>query len=258
MPSPFPGMDPYLERTSGWHPFHTWLVTSLAEELNRVLPERYYASAETRMVRTVLDDSLLVGTADTAVLSRGTRDSAAGGSGVGTAGVEVLVPLSETERERYIEVCDADLGGEVVVAVEVLSPSNKRPGVGREQYLEKRNVILGSLVHLVEIDLLRRGQRMPVASAPDGYAYSILVSRVGVRPRARLLPFGIRDRFPNFVLPLQLPEEEPQVDLRAALDHVYESGRYAQRIDYTRSPEPPLSGEDEAWADALLREKGLR
>ena len=38
----------------------------------------------------------------------------------------------------------------------------------------------------------------------------------------------------------------------------YDAGRYAQRLDYQRAPHAPLSGEDAAWAEALLREKGYR
>ena len=59
MPSPFPGMDPYLEAPSIWPDFHHKLAAELSTELNGSLPSPYYARLEMRQelgiakVRTV-------------------------------------------------------------------------------------------------------------------------------------------------------------------------------------------------------------
>jgi len=65
------------------------------------------------------------------------------------------VPLSvDVERHTFLEIRDCD-NRQLVTVLELLSPSNKRPGPDREQYLAKRQQLLASSVHLVELDLLR-------------------------------------------------------------------------------------------------------
>jgi hypothetical protein len=142
--------------------------------------------------------------------------------------------------------------------VEVLSPWNKRPGDGRDDFVERRGRILRSSTNLVEIDLLRSGPRLPAFGAPEGSAYSILLSAAARRPHGLLLPFGVRDPIPNFSLPLRPEDAEPEVDLKALVDEFYDTTRVAVRIDYTRPPDPPLNPEDEKWADRMLGERGRR
>lgn len=249
MPSPFPGMDPYLERQGRWHPFHTRLVSTLADAIDAILPERYYVSVEERATIMVPEDSIAVGRPDVTVADLGgPRRGDRGGTATLAPAIEVTVPVPETLGERYLEVRDIEDTDEVVTVIEVLSPWNKRPGRGRADYLAKRDLVLASRTNLVEIDLLRSGARMPLFGGESPYDYGVLVSRGEMRPRAVLIPFTVRDRIPVFPLPLLPGDVEPLVELQAVFDQVYDRSRLSKRIDYERPPDPPLRPEDAAWA----------
>jgi hypothetical protein len=145
----------------------------------------------------------------------------------------------------------------VVAAIEILSPSNKRPGSeGRRQYEKKRRTLFGTLTHFVEIDLCRMGPPMPLRGKAPASDYRILVSRSEQRPRADLHPFSVRDPFPSFHLPLQSGDDEPAVDLRAALARVYEEAALDLSIDYGGEALPPLGAADAAWCRELLERAG--
>ena len=159
--------------------------------------------------------------------------------------------------ETFLEVREVG-SGRVITLVEVLSPSNKRPGDGRDQYERKRLRVLGSQTHLVEIDLLRGGAPLPLRGTIAASHYRILVSRAGQPPRAALLSWSVREPIPPFVLPLQPGDAEPSLELTALLHGLYDRAGYDLRIDYREEPEPPLAGDDAAWVDALLRAAGLR
>ena len=171
--------------------------------------------------------------------------------------VTVELPLPDEVRESYLEIRSSE-GERVITVLEVLSPTNKRPGEGRDQYLRKRLNILGTLTHLVEIDLLRGGQPMPMYGYQGSSDYRIVISRAARRPRADLLAFSIRQPIPTFHLPLQSGDDEPEVDLNHLLHALYDRAGYDLRIDYRDAPEPPLAGDEAAWADMLLREAGQR
>ena len=146
----------------------------------------------------------------------------------------------------------------VVTVIEVLSPTNKRPSKRREMYETKRENVFNSRSHLVEIDLLRSYQPLPVFGNDIEASYRILVSRANQKPLADLYLFNLPDMIPQFPLPLRGGDAEPIVDLQALLNGVYDRAAYDFRIDYTTVPVPPLSEADAAWADSLLRDKGLR
>jgi hypothetical protein len=176
---------------------------------------------------------------------------------VGCLEERVEVPVPDPVRETYLVVRAAQ-AGDVVTVVELLSPTNKRPGEGRTLYEEKRLSVLGSRTSLVEIDLHRGGQRMPVAGAPPGADYTILIRRGDRRIRADLLAFGIRQPIPPFALPLYPGDLEPEVDLGALLHALYETAAYDLRIDYRQNAVPPIGEADREWVDGLLREEKLR
>ncbi len=143
---------------------------------------------------------------------------------------------------------------EVVTVLEVLSPGNKRPGGdGQREYLAKRDLILQSAVHLVELDLLRGGERLPMASPLPPGDYFAVVSASHRRPRAEVWPAALRQPLPDIRIPLS-GEEETGLPLQSVLDEVYDRAGYGAILRYRRPPEPPLSPSDQAWADALLRE----
>lgn len=166
----------------------------------------------------------------------------------------MTVPLPEEVRESYLEIRERQTGT-VVTTLEILSPKHKRSRDGRDAYLWKRQRVLASLTHLVEIDLLRSGTPMPIQGAVQKTDYRILISRGDRRPIAQLYPFNLQESIPVFQLPLKAGDMEPLVDLNTILDGVYERAGFDLRVDYTQPPQPALSQEDATWADVLLREQ---
>lgn len=277
MPSPFPGMDPWLEDPSVWPDVHASLLVAIRNALGPRLRPRYYVRVEARLYEAEIAAVDAFGMADFAALSsRELPDAAAAprgnvggvatasaGRAAGAAVVEVEILLTAPVRERYLEVRAAETR-DVITVIELLWPANKRGGEGRRQYLEKRSRVMRSLTNLVELDLLRAGQPVPVwhGGAPLPVealgTYRIVISRGYERPRARLLPFSLRDTIPPVPIPLRPNDDEPALDLRQALSAVYDQGSYDLALNYRREPVPPLVRDDAGWADALLREKGLR
>ncbi|MEG4500187.1 DUF4058 family protein [Microcoleus sp. F10-C6] len=237
----FPGMNPYLENPTLWSEVHSWLIIELARSLNPSLIPKYRAALEKR----VYMDSLLVGIPDASVFQQNPETSRALNrvtTGVLTKPIRVTLPLTEEITERYLEIREVKTG-KVVTVVEVLSPKNKRVGEGRDKYLTKRQKILDSATHLVEIDLLRTGNFMPMVQGilTD---YRILVSRANLRPEAELYPFNVTESIPQFLFPLQPPDEEPVVNLAEILEQVYQEAALDLAIDYSVQPVPPLSESD--------------
>lgn len=260
MPSPFPGMDPYLEHPELWPGVHHWLITAIAESLIPQLRPKYRVAVEVRMYETSGEKSLLVGIPDVVVqrplrASKGELNVAV--SPPPNQPLSVIVPMPELSKEGYLEVREVGTG-EVVTAIEVLSPANKRYGEGRRAYESKRQRVLGSSTHLVEIDLLRAGEPMPILSNGSQGSYQILVSRGAVRPQADLYSFSLQERIPSFSLPLRPEDAEPLVDLQSVLNGVYDRAAYDLAIAYDQEPVPPLAEADTAWAEALLHKQGLR
>lgn len=261
MPSPFPGMNPYLEHPEIWPEVHHWLTTVIAESLVPRLRPKYRVAIEKRVYQTNAEDSLLVGIPDVMV-QRQINATRPAKTNVAIASppaqpITVTVPVPETVRESYLEIRDLPTG-EVVTVIEILALKNKLSGVGRRTYERKRRRVLGSLTHLVEIDLLREGKPMPAFSNGIQSDYRILVSREERRPQADLYAFSLTDIIPSFPLPLRSEDVEPIVDLQALLGSVYDRAGYDLVIDYNREPVPPLKEVDAVWADAWLRQQGVR
>ncbi len=258
MPTPFPGMDPYLEQRSLWPDVHNSLITALRDDLAPRLRPRYFVAVEER---TYSDNSSALTFAGRPALAVSqVREAAVAyriAPQVRQAGVAVVeLPISDIERETFLEIRDQD--DRVVTVLEILSPANKAPGKGRDLYLRKRNQVLDSLTNLVEIDLLRAGQPMEMHGDYPPSHYRILVSREATRPRAELYYFSARDPIPDLPLPLQTDEAEPTVVLNQLLHDLYDRAGYDLRIDYSQASDPPLDEEDAAWADDLLRQAALR
>ncbi len=219
MPSPFPGMNPYLEQDDVWHDFHERFLPAAAEVIGAQVQPNYIVK---------IDEHVYVHE-----LPAGSRR---------LSGVDV-------ESESFIEIRDRR-SRERVCVIELLSPANKRPGPDREQYLAKRGMLLNSPAHLVEIDLLRSGEPMPSEGRPV-CAYSVAVSRVEERPDAGFWPIGLRDRLPEIPIPLRTPHPDARLDLQALLNRIYDAAGYAYYI-HEGSPAPPLSPEEAAWARPLF------
>jgi hypothetical protein len=191
----------------------------------------------------------LLGRSDVFVGQKGVGPASASPTATLTAPRSVTLPVVEKEGQSYVEIRDRR-SRRLVTVIELLSPSNKQPGPDRDQCEYKRAEVLASPTHLVEIDLLRGGKRMPFEEEIP-CDYCVLVSRVSQRPRAGLWTIGLRDRLPPVPVPLAGDDPEPVLDVQAILHHLYDAGGYAKFI-YDAEPVPPLSNEDAAWARSLI------
>ncbi|MGF1496535.1 MAG: DUF4058 family protein [Elainellaceae cyanobacterium] len=246
--SPFPGMNPYLENPELWSEVHSRLVVAIADAIALPLRPNYYVAVEKRTYWVEPDDSVLVSVPDVSVFSKSAtnRQELPAATAVLSSASEpltVTVPLMEEVQERYLEIREVKTGA-VITTLELLSPKNKRAGEGRDAYLRKRQRVLASFTHLVEIDLLRAGKPMPVQSLPPEADYRILVSRGDRRPTAQLYAFTLRDPIPNFPLPLKAGDPDLLVDLNPILDGVYERAGFDLRIDYDQPLQPALAQDD--------------
>jgi hypothetical protein len=254
MPSPFPGMDPYLEDPAVWSDFHGTFLMAIRAELNRRLPPHYVA----RWDRYVwIDDSngepKIVGKPDTFVVEKQGREEEAGSVAVLAAPATIRVPAVDPKGKPFLKIIDAR-NRRVVTAVELLSPANKN-APRRENYLEKRQEYFRSKTNLVEIDLLRSGVRPPFDDPPPKADYYVLVCQAVNLPRAGIWAFGVRDPLPTIPIPLSGEDAPLRLELRPCLDRAYEEGRFADDIDYHEPPVPPLKEPDAAWARELLAAK---
>ncbi len=248
MPSPFPGMNPYLEQPALWPDFHAAFLFEFKANLVSLVRPRYLVLLERHVfVQEPPGEPTTVRLRPDVLIAAPRRRE-----GGGVAVAEVVAPVDvehlaqEVERVSYLEIRDA-ASGDVVTVVELLSPANKRED--RLTYLARREKVLGSAVHLVEVDLLRGGRAMPEANRPP-CAYSVLVSRAEGRPHAGFWPIQLRQRLPVVPVPLRDPDPPADVDLQAILHRVYDVSAYEDFI-YRGRPEPPLDPDDAAWAEAL-------
>jgi hypothetical protein len=136
--------------------------------------------------------------------------------------------------------------------IEILSPTNTRPGVGRQKYVRKRLEILGTHTNLVEIDLLRAWEPMPFEGNVPSSHYRILVRRGEQGSEADLYPFTVYDPIPEFPLSLQAGDVEPMINLNKLLDDVYAEGSYDVRINYHQPAQPPLTEDEARWAGEVM------
>ncbi len=255
MPSPFPGMDPYLESPTYWSSLHSRLIIGIADAIAQPLRPRYYVEVEMRTYWSDGEEEVLVGIPDGLVLAPAqitqVEPERQVATAVAPAPKQVVIPLPEVVKERFLEIREVKTD-RVVTVIELLSPKNKQAGEGRTSYQTKRRSILGSQTHLVEIDLLRAGRPMAFAGEDTVSDYRILVSRCQQRPYADFYGFSIRDALPTFGLPLD-SEELLAVNLQEIFSGVYERAGYDLRLDYSSEiPAPKLSAANQAWAKALL------
>lgn len=263
MKSPFPGMDPYLEDPQVWPGFHHALAEEIKAHLNEQIGPKYFADVE---VRTVMQE---VGAAasqvmypDAAILAqkpRIVRETAVVTPSpipLPPAPVRRPVTLPTQTRLRAVQIFVTETA-ELITSIEILSPFNKQAGDGVEEYRRKRRRVLQADVHLVELDLLRGGQRpgAEVAYPPLAADYVLLVNRAnsGAERISDIWPVALSAALPTLPIPLAAPDADATLDLTAVLQSVYQRGGYAWRLDY-RLPVPPpaLTPEMAAWVAQLL------
>lgn len=254
MPSPFPGMNPFLEQEDVWHDFHQSFIPIAREILSEQVLPAYLVKVEEFLFIHELpaDERRLLGRADVSLKASSGNPAASGlgSSVVAEAPIYARVPAAvDVERHAYLEIRDRH-GRELVTVIELLSSSNKRLGPDREQYLAKRRQLLAGNTHLVEFDLLRGGPRLPLEDLPDCDYYA-MVSRAEERPRVGVWPLRLRDPLPTIPIPLRAPDADARLDLQALLHRLYDSAGYRYYV-YDGAPQPPLHPEDAAWARQFL------
>lgn len=259
MPSPFPGMDPYMERPGRWPDLHQRLVAYIAEALQPQLRPKYIARIDERVElrpsgNKVVPDFLVI---------EPPRRLSETQTAYGALIADEPQTISDGDEERrisFLELVHWETGN-VVTVIDVLSPSNKL-GLGRDDYLQKQEDLLNTDCNLVEIDLLS-GPAVAFArrfrvTTPQDWRYIVSISRSQQRTQVEAYAIPLREWLPRCKIPL-LPEDDDAVlDLPTVFTRCYDVGSYDLLLDYRQPPPVELSEAEEKWMAALLEEKGLR
>lgn len=227
MPSPFPGMDPYLEDEQLWPAFQHQLVTSLYQILLPGLVDRYRARVGQRQY--VTEQPLFTSV------------------------------IREAHNEEYIEIRQRS-NGRLVTLVDVASLANKTSQAGRQAYLEKRREGRQAGASLVELDLLIQGQPLLDYSReglPD-WDYAVTVTRHTQPDRFEIYTATLQKRLPRFRLPLASDDRDTVVDLQTVFNRAFDQGSFAAQIDYQRDPPTTLTVEDRQWLVEYLKQQKVR
>jgi hypothetical protein len=257
-------MDPFIEDQE-WTDFHARCITVIGEVLTPSVRHRYVVRVERRVyVEHHTGESDWV-VPDVAVLRDAGARPASGAARTASRPlataprpVECLVPMPVTKRETYL-VIRGTRTNEVVTVIELLSPTNKTRGSdGFREYIERREKLLQSAAHLVEVDLLRRGEGPPVIGSLPDLDYRALVCRRQSRPKAQAYGWSLRDRLPTLPVPLSEDDPEADLDLQQVFTTTYERAAYEDSIDYAATLNPPLRADDDAWVREILgrRQRG--
>jgi hypothetical protein len=250
-------MDPYLEGAL-WTTFHFAFGAEIVRQLAPRLRPRYLVLPVERFVMATSDDIAITASIYPDVgVAKGARETPATYAIATTdLPLHLATVIPEAVPHVSIEIRDTP-NRQLVTAVEILSPTNKR-AEGRMEYLAKRRRILLSTAHLLEIDLLRQGQRLPMHDPLPPARYFVLLSRAENRPISEVWPLGLRDSLPAVPIPLLPGDADVPLDLQQTFTATYDLLGYDLAIDYTRPPEPPLDDVESPIADSLLRSAGLR
>jgi hypothetical protein len=255
-------MDPYLENPAIWPNFHHRLISELESELNRLLRPRYSANVEDRVY---LSDEKDPGhefvVPDVHILHQRVgvpiKHQPIVGSLATIQPVEVTTVLEDEIHESYIEILDRQ-DRRVVTVIEVLSPTNKLANsYGRDSYLGKRREVLSSKTHLLEIDLLRSGIRIPIRESLPTFDYLVHLSRADQvsRLRGKVWPIPLSAVLPVIPLPLKSGDDDLALNLQSLLNSAYDNGGFDMKLDYTREAIPPLAADQAEWAKQIIVER---
>lgn len=269
MPSPFPGMDPYLEGDM-FQEFHDRLANQISVQLMPLLSPKYVALLAKRYVfdRPALGifdaplERILYPDVHVVAPSEALPAPVGGNTGLAIAEPPIELPSLLPEQVPILSLEIRDVADRrLVTIIEILSPVNKY-GEGVRDYAERRTEILQTATHLLEIDLLRRGTRIRLGGEPPPAPYYVYLSRVQRRPWTQacaepsrsIWPLGLREPLPTVPVPLLPPDPEVPLDLQAAVNACFALVGYERLLDYAGPPPPPdLDEDDTAWVDEVLR-----
>jgi hypothetical protein len=260
MKNPFPGMNPYLE--AHWQDVHTGLTVYIRDQLQAKLPSDLVARAEEQVAidedgrsGALRPDVKMVEPAKFHEPAPAYAAIGSGDFGIATP----LVVLLEPDVHRWVEILDA--GGRLITVIEVLSPKNKSEE-GQAAYRRRQRNYISAGVNLVEIDLLRKGERVlsvPLSEIPDRAwtPYMACVYRATEPAQREIYPLRLRERLPAIRVPLRSTDPDAILELQPLIDQAFERGRY-WLMDYQKDLQPSLSKSDAEWAEELLKKSGLR
>jgi Protein of unknown function (DUF4058) len=264
MPSPFPGMDPYLE--AHWRDVHAALIIYARDALQSVLPSPLRARVEERVLLetpTGLGEHPLYPGVRVVEYSskRGVATKAAGDIAVADPLLIDVEPEGATET--FIQIIDRESGNRIVTIIEFLSPSNKYPGPNRDEYLRKQREVCSSDTNLVEIDLNRFGSHtlaFPLDHLKPQFRtpYMACVRRATRPDKAEVYRMPLAQSLGVVKIPLRPGDHDVPLALQPLVEQCYRNGGYEGTLDYGAEPDPPLVKRDKDWANELLREQGLR
>ena len=257
MPSPFPGMDPYLEGEE-WSDVHQALGAQIRKQLAPAIAPKYIARLA---IATVPDyphqQEIEVMYPDVEIFrNKSQPQPSLGGGGVAVLDLPITKPMVvpfPTLRVRLVtvEIRETDTH-RLVTSIEVLSPVNKR-NPGLNQFQEKRERLMRAGVHLLDIDLIRRGKRPAGSYATDAH-YLVTLTRARSK-QLELWPIQLQEQLPIVAVPLRAPDADVPLDLGKAISTIYDEAVYDLSIDYRKAPPPPgFDSATQTWLNELLRE----
>ena len=259
MPSPFPGMDPYLEGEV-WSDVHQELAGELRRRLVPLVRPKYTARLVPRIViekSPEAEEGSMYPDFDV-ILAKPGWSAGPGESAATLTPATATVPMGASVRWKLVTVEVHHRGtGDLVTAIEVLSPVNKRrPGL--LNYRRKRKEYWERGANLIEIDLLRRGTRPFRGPGMPRGDYYVCLTPAG-KKRVDVWAMTLRDPLPTVPVPLLGDDGPAALDIGAALADAYDAAAYDLRVDYAADPPPPpLSDADRAWIAARLADRRSR
>ncbi|MFQ5615267.1 MAG: DUF4058 family protein [Anaerolineales bacterium] len=248
MPSPFPGMDPFLEDPARWSDFHPTFLVTMRRHLSRLVSPSFHVDIQEQVyiTETTGGTPWRIAPDVFVTVGQGAQPAVVGGA-IAITLPTIEEPLPESAfRYRFLEIRDARTQ-EVVTILELLSPGNKTAGsFHQDAFLKKRESVWASNTHWLEIDLLRRGRRPQEVRRPSDY-YALL-KRAEVADRLEVWYFDLRDTMPVIAVPLRAPFEDVPLDLQSVFAETYQDGFYVSKLEYDDQPPPPrLRPADAAW-----------
>jgi hypothetical protein len=270
MPNPFPGMDPYLEHPVLWPSLHQVFNTLLARTLSQVLPTRYVVRVAERVfiemgelrpgsgrsssaTSWAAQPSPPMPSPTRAASERERRNGQQPAKGAFTSWYVAAVP--EEIREGSVEVSLAGEPERLITSVELVSPAGKSPGrQGRRHYRQRQQQLLTIGAHILEVDLLRKGQHVLLAPWENvlqhgRFDYLISLCRANRRDCCEVWGVDLRQRLPRVALPLAEGDADLMLDVQNLLDHCYNARGFDRQIDYQSDPYYPLPRLDALWAE---------